>query len=433
MKIGFIEPVYKSKKKVVYNKHMKRTIRQLGNYAYEWNNPNLGLLTTAAMAPANWEVKYLHSPIDEIDYNEKFDIIAVSGMTRQAPEMYTIAQQFRQRGVYVVIGGIHATVLPGEAAQNADTVIAGEAEDVFPRFIADYCSNKAAPVYHSRREVNITQSPIPRFDLLQRDYGAYTIQTTRGCPHECKFCAATRIFGKKYRHKTVDQVIEEVKFLKSVKKNPIIFFTDDNMFVNRPFSTELMEALIPLDIKWFALTDAAVGKDKAFLKLLFRAGCRQLLMGFESITAENIADVNESGWKAQRVKEQPEIIKNIQESGIRPFCFIILGFDRDTPGDVEKIKKFVIENKILGEFAALTPLPGSELYDEFIKSGRLLKDKSWKYYNFSDCVIQHPNFTPDQLEQAIAELYGITYSREHYARVLSTMINAAKKITATQP
>jgi radical SAM superfamily enzyme YgiQ (UPF0313 family) len=428
MKIGFIEPVRKESIGA-YNKYTKRIIEERRKYFPIWNNPDLGLLTAAAMVPGNWEVKYIHSFIDEIDYNEEFDIIAIGGMTLQSDNTYKIAQKFKKKGAYIVMGGIHATVLPGEVKKYADTVIIGEAEEIFPQFIEDYSNNKQKPTYYSKGNVDMTKSPIPRFDLIKKKYQNYPIQTTRGCPHNCKFCAATRIYGKKYRHKEVDQVIEEIKFLKSVKNNPFVVFVDDNMFINKSFSYNLLEKLIPLEIKWQAISDVAVGKDKDLLQLLYKAGCKELFVGFESVNPDNIKDVNKSQWKSKRVNEYKAIIKNIQDSGIRVFGAFILGFDKDTKEDFKKIKDFVIENKILGQFTILTPLPGTELYEEFEKSGRLLKNKPWKYYTFVDCVIKHPNFSADELEKATADLYKITYSQEHYARVLGNLIKAYKKLT----
>ncbi len=427
MKIGFIEPVYRDSI-VAFNKHIASVVKERRKYFPVWNNPELGLLTAAAMVPQDWEVKYIHSFVDEIDYDEEFDIIAVGGMTRQADDMYKISKNFKQRGVYIVMGGIHATILADEVQEYADTVIVGEAEEIFPRFIDDFVNNKAKPLYHSKSVVDISRSPLPRFDILKKDYRNYPIQTTRGCPHNCNFCSTTRVYGNKYRHKRVEQVIEEIKFLKSAKHNPFIIFVDNNMFVNKSFSYDLVEKLIPLDIKWQAQTDVSIGKDKDFLKLLYRAGCKELFIGFESVNPENIKDINKSRWKSKRVAQYKAIVKNIQVNGIRIFGAFILGFDKDTREDFDRIKDFVLENKILGQFTILTPLPGTELYEEFKKSGRLLKNKPWKYYNFSDCVISHPNFTADELEKAAAQLYSLTYSQEHYARVLSTLIEAHKEL-----
>ena len=427
MKIGFIEPVYKDSI-IVFNKHTSRLVKERRKYLPVKNIPNLGLLTAAALVPENLEVKYIHSFLDEIDYNEEFDVIAIGGMTMQAEDIYEISKNFKQKGAYIVIGGIHATVLPGEVREYADTVIIGEAEEIFPRFIHDYRNNKTKPVYFSKAEVDITKSPLPRFDLIKKDYSSYSIQTTRGCPHDCKFCAATPIYGKKYRHKKVGQVIEEIKFLKSVKKNPIIVFADDNMFVNKSFSYHLAEKLIPLDIHWHAQSDVSIGKDKDLLKLLYKAGCKGLFIGFESMNPGNIKDINKSGWKSKHINEYQSLVKNIHDNGIRIFGSFIFGFDKDTKEDFNKIKDFVIENKILGQFCILTPFPGSILYEEFKKTGRILKNKSWKYFNAADCVISHPNFSADELEKATADLYKITYSQEHYARVLSHLVKVTKKL-----
>lgn len=426
MKIGFIEPVYEDSL-IAFNPHIRSVFEKRRKYLPVWNSPDLGMLTAAALVPNEWEIKYMNKRPGEIDYNERFDIVAAGGMTSQAEVVYEIARKFKQKGVYTVMGGIHATVLPGEANEYVDTVIAGESEKVFPRFLEDYSNSKPQPIYRAEDEVDILQSPIPRFDLVETKYQNYPIQTTRGCPHNCKFCAATRIYGKKYRFKKADQVIEEIKFLKSCRSNPFIIFVDDNMFVNKSFSYDLLEKLLPLDVKFQALTDSSVGKDKEFLKLLYKAGCKELFIGFESLNPGNIEDIDNAKWKSRQVKEYKSIVKNIRESGIRIYGSFILGFDRDTKEDFEKIKNFVLENEIIGQFCLLTPFPGSKLYEEFKRSGRIMKNKSWKYFNGIDCVINNPRFSADELEKAAAGLYDITYSQEHFSRVLRSRMEFLKK------
>jgi radical SAM superfamily enzyme YgiQ (UPF0313 family) len=428
MKIGFIEPVYRDTL-IAFNKHMRRVIGERRKYFPVWRNPELGLLTVAAMVPSTWEVKYIESFFDEIDYREKFDIIAIGGMTGQADDIYKIAREFKRRGTYIVIGGVHATILPEEAMKYAGTVITGEAEDIFPQFLDDYSKKCPKPVYTSTNEIDIKKSPIPRFDLLKKDYMNYPIQTTRGCPHNCKFCVTSKIYGRSFRFKEATQVVEEVKFLKSVKNNPFVIFVDNNMFVNKSFSYELLEKLIPLNIKWQAQTDVSIGDDDDLLKLISKAGCRELFIGFESVNPKNIKDINKSQWKSKKVNDYGTVVKNIQNYGIRILGAFILGFDKDTREDFDKIREFVVENKILAQFTILTPLPGTALYTEFKKSNRLLEDRPWKYYNFADCVIKHPIFSKDELERTAAELYEMTYSREHYARVLSSLIESYKKRT----
>jgi radical SAM superfamily enzyme YgiQ (UPF0313 family) len=431
MKVGLIEPVYKDAL-IACNKHASRVFRERRKYLPVWKNANLGLLTVAAMMPREWEITYIHSRLEDIDYLQPLDLIAIGGMTNQADDMYTIARKFKQKGIYTVIGGIHASVLPEEAGRRADTVIAGEAEESFLRFIDDFCAGKPGRLYCAESEVDLKKSPVPRFDLLRQDYQNYPIQTTRGCPHNCKFCSGTRIYGKKFRHKDVDQVIEEILFLKSIKNDPFVIFVDDNMFVNKGYALDLLEKLIPLAISWQAQTDVSIGQEKSFLRLLHQAGCKELFIGFESLNPESLRDIETSGWKSNRISEYKSAVKNIQESGIRIFGAFILGLDKDTRRDYLRIRDFVVRNRILAQFSILTPLPGTELYEEFARAGRILEDKPWKYYNFVDCVIKHPRFSAEELEKTVADLYRETYSEEHYARVLSHLIRAHQALTESQ-
>lgn len=407
---------------------MLSVLKERKDYFPVWTSPNLGLLTMAALVPSGWDVTYVSSFEDAVRLKDDFDIIAIGGVTHQAESMCKIAAKFRKKGAYVVIGGIHATVVPDEVKDYADTIIVGEAENTFVQFIADFSAGKPQPFYRQDSEVDVSQSPIPRYDLVHEHFQNYPVQTTRGCPHNCKFCCVSPIYGKNYRHKENDQVVEEIKFLKSVKSNPFVIFVDDNIFVNKPLSYQLMESIIPLDIKWHAMTDVSVGEDREFLKLLFRAGCKQLFLGFESMNPENIHDLQKSHWKAKKVRKYEEIVRNIQDNGIRVFGAFILGFDKDTEEDFQRIRDFVIKNGILGLFTILTPVPGTELYDEYQKAGRLIKERSWQYYTFTDCVIKHPRFTADELEKAVADLYRITYSKDNYAQVMSQLIKMYKRL-----
>lgn len=431
MKIAFIEPRQRETI-IAHNAPMAAFVAANRARLPTWDNPSLGLLTAAALVPDDWEVRYISRYVEDIDYDEPFDVVATAGITCEADDIYRICGEFSSRGVYTVVGGIHASVAPEEVAMHADTVIVGEAEDSFRRFLRDHRDGTAERIYHPRQPARLSEAPVPRYDLLEDQYQNYPVETTRGCPLDCTFCSISKLYGKSYRHKDVSQVLEEVRFIMTIKKNPYIVFVDNNMFVNRKFSRQLIEELIPLGINWQAQTDVSVAEDPDFLKLLRRAGCRELFIGFESINPENIIDINKSQWKARKVAEYENAIRTIFDHGIRVFGAFIVGFDRDTPDDVEQLKEFVARNGVIGQFTVLTPMPGTEVYEAYRSSGRLRTDRSWRYYNFMDCVISHPNFTPEELERAVLELYEVAYSAENYGRIVRSLIEYEKKALKEQ-
>lgn len=191
---------------------------------------------------------------------------------------------------------------------------------------------------------------------------------------------------------------------------------------------KLLEKLIPLNVQWQAITDVSLADRPDLLRLLYRAGCREAILGFESLNAEHLRRLESKSWKSRRVKNYQPYIQKIQEAGIMVKGAFILGFDEQTPEEFQLIKRFIQKNKIMAQFSILTPVPGSKLYSKYKKTGRLRKDKTWKHYNFLDCVFKHPIMTGEELEQAAADLFSFTYSAEHTARIKHDMIQTEKRM-----
>ncbi|MCP5054096.1 MAG: radical SAM protein, partial [bacterium] len=195
--------------------------------------------------------------IETIDFDEFFDLIGITALTPKAARAYEIAEEFRRRGVYVIMGGPHASVLPREAQKFVDSVFVGEAQLLWDRFMKDFKQGNPRPLYDTKGVfADMKKSPVPRYDLLNIGcYRVVPIETTRGCPHDCEFCSSTRLWGRFYRSKSVRQVLTEVKEIKRVAPRKFLFFVDDNMFVKRNFSYDLLNALVPLKVRWFTQTD----------------------------------------------------------------------------------------------------------------------------------------------------------------------------------
>lgn len=383
-------------------------------YAHEYFGNFIGaaLPLIAGLTPKSLDIKILDENKEEVDFEEGFDIVGITAMTQQATRAYEMADEFRKRGVFVVIGGIHATVLPGEAKEHADTVMVGEAENTWPQFIVDFLMGRPEPFYRERGVVDLTRSPVPRFDLLKdKGYRSVPVLVTRGCPHDCEFCASSKIYGVRYRHKTVEQIVTEIEAIKAIWENPFISFADDNLFLNKRFSKELLKALIPLNIRWSAFCDVSVADDEELLELIRESGGASLLIGFEGVTEEGLASFGE--WKRRQLDRYPEAIKNIQAQGIVIRGTFIVGFDTDDVSIFERMERFLSDNHIsLFNIGILTPFPGTRLRERLERENRLL-DTPWSHYNFYDVNFIPKRMSPIELKRGMLEISRRLYEPEN--------------------
>ncbi len=380
-------------------------------YKQYWSGLGSGLLVVAALTPKDIELSLIDENIEEIDFHENYDLVAVTAMTQQAPRAYEIATSFKERNTKVVLGGIHATVLPDEARQYADSVIVGEAENSWSKLLNDFNSNKLKPVYTSRQEADLKKSPIPRYDLLEgKPYKIVWIQASRGCPHDCSFCCASRVYGSKCRQKSIDQVIEEIKELRRIKKHAMIGFADDNLFSNKKYSRELLEKIIDLKIKWIGQTDISIAYNDSLLKLIKKSGCVALIIGLESVSEDNLRGLDSSNWKMKQSKNYVESIRTIQNNGIGIIGTFMVGFDNDDNSTLDNLANFIIDNRLAGaQIAALTPFPNTRLRENLLKESRVL-NTPWDNYTFYDVNIIPKKLSSQELEMGILDVFKKVYS-----------------------
>ena len=358
MKIGFISP-FRSKVTSYYSNNPGfRSFCKANKNVPLFFHPNLALLTLAALTPEDFEVELIDERIDTLNYDSDYDIIGISMITAQARRGYEIAGQFRKRDVYTVMGGIHPTVCPEEAADYCDTLILGEAENIWPQFLSDFQHGNPKKIYRDSG-IDITRSPVPRYDLVDtKQFHLFPIQTTRGCPHDCNFCSVTTVFGPKYRIKNTDQIIRELEAIQKVSKNKRCVFNDDNMFVNKKRSYEILEAIKPLGMKYFAETDISIADDDKLLGLLRESGCVTVFIGFESLVSENLAGIQKSGWKLKHLKNYEDSCARIQSYGIQVFGSFLVGLDYDTRDKLTFSERFCIEEQYLGTVSLHYTIPG---------------------------------------------------------------------------
>ncbi len=365
--------------------------------------PSLGLLTLAGMTPKDIDVEYIEvEDIEKVDdLPSDYDVVAISSFSAQIKEAYKLADRFREVGTRVLLGGLHVTAMPNEALRHADSIVIGEGEPVWPRLVSDLKRNQLCPIYDSRKTpFNFADAPMPRFELLDPErYNRLTVQTTRGCPFNCEFCAASIRLSPVYRVKPVDKVIAEIRRIKGLWRKPFIEFADDNTFVNKLHSKELLRALIPEKIRWFTETDVSVARDDELLALMRDSGCAQVLIGLESASQIGLRGVErKSDWKAKQYDFYLSAVNKIQSYGISVNGCFVLGLDGTGPESFQEVLDFVRESGLHEvQITVQTAFPGTPLYNRLQRSGRLIKDNAWEL-----CTLFDVNFWPERM--TVAEL-----------------------------
>jgi radical SAM superfamily enzyme YgiQ (UPF0313 family) len=382
--------------------------------------PSLGLLTLAGLTPAEVDTRYLEVP----DINDvpgvpaEFDVVAISSFSAQIAEAYALADRYRELGTKVILGGLHVSAVPDEARAHADAIVIGEGEPVWPAIIADLVGQGRSlrRTYDARdHQLDLANAPMPRFDLLDIEkYNRLTIQTQRGCPFRCEFCAASIRISPTYKLKPVERVLAEVKAIKSLWKRPFIEFADDNTFVNKTHSKQLMRALAEEDIRWFTETDLSVADDPELLQLMKEAGCAEILIGFESTTFSGLDGVEQrSNWKAKRVDQYLDAIRTVQDFGIRVNACFILGLDGTGLESFDQIWAFVQESKPYDvQITVQTAFPGTPLYERLKHEGRILRDEAWELCTLFDVNFRPANMSSSELEAGLRSLGSRIYSEE---------------------
>jgi radical SAM superfamily enzyme YgiQ (UPF0313 family) len=338
--------------------------------------PNLALPLLAALSPPDVEISFtddLLTPIDVKKDLREVDLVGITVLTKTALRAYEIADAYRKKGVTIVLGGIHPTALPEEAKEHADSVVIGEAEEVWPQLVEDVRKKDLKPYYQQEGRTDLSKIPIPRRDILPRKgyFHLDVVQISRGCPFRCEFCTVQKFFGETYRFRPISEVVEEVRHL----PHRWMMFNDDNIIGDPSYSKEFLKALIPLKKKWFGQASLSGLKKVEHIDLLAKSGCKSLFIGFESLSKTNLR-------KSQKFQNDPleyrEIIDNLHRFGIAICGAFVFGFDEDDPSVFEETVGFTIQTKLFSAvFALLTPYPETAFYHRVKDEGRLVEDRWW--------------------------------------------------------
>lgn len=377
------------------------------------NMPPLALATIAGLTPDRHTVRAVNDMVEPVDFEGDYHLVGLTAMTSQAPRAYQIADRFRARGIKVVIGGIHASTLPDEAAQHADAVVIGEVEPVWERLLADLEQGCLAETYAPDGYPTLDRLIIPRWDgfnmslyrssVGRRHKPRMPVNTTRGCLYACKFCTVTRFYGQTYRHKPIANVLAEI----DAADADAYFFVDDNIVCSADYAEELFAALKGRNIRWLSQASTQIMAKPELIEKAAAAGCRGMFLGIESINKATLQSVRK-GFNNPEL--YPELFARMERVGIRPYAGMIVGLDEDTPETLREMLAFLLRHRVQAVFFNIfTPLPGTELYEEMDAAGRII-ERDWSKYDMGHVVFQPKHFSPAELQQTYWEMYRRLYS-----------------------
>ena len=392
--------------------------RSLFGTDFHFRLPCLSLLKIAALTPPDWEVVIVDEKAAPVDFGCQADLVGLTAMTCTANRAYEIADRFRARGVPVVMGGMHASSLPDEALQHTDSVVVGEAEGLWPGLLADAAQGRLKPVYrHTDAPPLLDKLPRVNWDLYRRNgyLPVHFVETNRGCPLDCEFCAVTTFFGGRYRNRPLDEVLEELTSLPPFQgfvMQRVVFFVDDNIVSNRAYAREFLSRIAGLGIQWLGHASVDLARDPEMLKLCQRSGCLGVLIGFETLSPETMQSI---GRKSRLRMEYLEAIERIHDHGIGVDGSFVFGFDTDDTSVFDRTVEFVLRAKIeIPYFSILTPYPATRLHARLHGEGRIF-DRDWSRYDTSHVVFQPRQMTVDQLQDGYLRAFRAAYSQPNMA------------------
>lgn len=349
----------------------------------------------AALTPPDVEVSICDENLSPIDLQEDVDLVGITAVTQTAGRAYEIADAFRAKGTKVVLGGMHPSALPGEASQHADAVVIGEAELVWASLCDDYRQKRLRAIYRAEMLHSLVDLPMPRRDLFAKEGYAIrnSISTTRGCPFDCSFCSVSAFYGRAYRHRPIDEVVQEVRTLDC--GNDLIFFVDDNIFGNPRWAKELFRALMPLKVKWFSQGSINMARDHELLQLASASGCVAMFIGLESLSRQGLESI---GKKVNLAADYEQAIDAIHSHGISILGAFIFGLDSDDENVFERTVSFAKRVRLeAAQFAILTPYPGTSLRQKMESEDRILTN-DWSQYNTAHVVFRPKLMSPQTLQ-----------------------------------
>ena len=360
----------------------------------------------AAMLPNTWEAEICLETIEDIPFDTDASVIGIGGMGHAANRSKDIAIEFKKRGKTVLMGGPMASLAPDVAKKYFDSVVIGDSEDVWETVINDIENNNLQPFY--KKELNSLSTPLPRYDLIiNKKIGDFLpVQAGRGCPNTCKFCSIYCIYRGKYLRREISEVMRDIEYVKSLGFKKFLLI-DDNIASDPDYMKELCIEIKKLNMKWMSQCSIDIGKNSDLLKAVAQSGCFTLSFGLESICKESLAEINKTWCNPDEYKT---ILNNIINAGIDIASEMIVGIDTDTKESLMRTIDFVLESNIVApKFYIMTPIPGTDYYNDMLQANRIVEDDIFKY-SPSHAVISHSNMTTAELEEMYWKIYDKVYT-----------------------
>lgn len=379
-------------------------------YMRTWQMESLPIAVIAGLTPDDVELRFHDDRMEAIAYDAPVDLAALSVETYTARRAYQIASEYRRRGVPVVMGGFHATLATEEVAEYAESVVIGDAESLWPELINDFRHGRMEKFYRSTQRPSLTGLRYDRSIFADKRYLPIgLIETGRGCLFPCEFCAIQSFFGRSHRARPVDDIVAELTLLKTQKR--FFFFVDDNFAADLGYAKQLLNALAPVNIRWVTQMSINAAHDEEFLSLLARSGCMGVLIGFESLSPDNLECMNK---RFNTMRGGYEVaLTNLARHGIRVYGTFIFGYDGDTEASFGAALEFALEHRLyIAAFNHLTPFPGTPLYRRLESEGRLLYDCWWLdgRYSYNRIPFQPVGIAPDILQACCIQARRRFYS-----------------------
>lgn len=376
----------------------------------------LTLTTLAALVPQDVpaELRLIDEGITDVPLDLEADLIGITVITGTAKRAYQLADCFRARGIKVVLGGPHVTLIPEDAKPHADALVVGYAEDTWPALLRDFVAGTLQTEYRQAPGLELGGRPFARRELLPSDQflTSNVFEATRGCIHACDFCVVPTAWGKKPFQKPVGEVIADIRQHGARK----LIFVDLNLIADRDYARELFAALIPLHVQWYGLATVLLAQDIELLQLAQRSGCKGLLMGLESMSTTNLRQ-NHKGFNSP--DGYAEVVERLHAYGIALQGCFVFGLDEDRPDVFLKTAEFAVEAGIdLPRFAVVTPFPNTPLYLRLASEGRILT-RDWELYDGQHVVFQPRHMSVQELQTGIERAWKYAYSWKSIVRRIS--------------
>lgn len=412
------------KKLILINPFNRRTREKL--FDMSTISPPLGLGVIAALTPDDWDIELIDENFDEFVYKDA-DLVGITALTSAANRAYELAQIYRNKGIPVVLGGIHVSMLPEEALKYANSIVIGEAEGVWNQLINDFENGELKQRYDGTLN-DLNGSVVPRRDLFHPSYSYSNIQTTRGCPMRCDFCSVHTFNGSKYRQRPVNEVLDEIETI----EDDLLFFVDDNLIGYTKQSAdraiELFKGMIDRGIKkdWYCQASLNIADNKEVLKYAAESGCRMILIGIESEKIDQLKETNKKMNLKIGIDHYEDSFNKIHKHGISVLGALVFGLDSDSIEDIRNRTRFAIESGIDAMQATIvTPLPGTSLFKRLEKEGRLLYTdfpQDWERYHFHEVSHKPILMSPDELTTAMEECWKTLWDEKTvYRKMLKTL------------